>query len=226
MYLESSIKYESLEDTKLAFSFDSSEFSLLQLLIRRKVCRDDRLAVLQIVPEAVGDPAEIMGLCLTCEHATCRPRSILQAGQPFGMSQNLGGNLSSFQQSVLLSRVLNGWLVESLAWSLIPLGLTQQKSQIETLLMEKTVLPEQLWYFFHSFCHLAWLFFAVTDAVLMTCLPTSEIPMKSPYLQMRELRSILKLNLKLPCTHLHPLDLQLVWSCLKLRLYPLLRSLC
>lgn len=29
MYLESSIKYESLEDTKLAFSFDSSEFSLL-----------------------------------------------------------------------------------------------------------------------------------------------------------------------------------------------------
>lgn len=60
------------------------------------MCRDDRLAVLQIVPEAVGDPAEIMGLCLICEHATCRPRSILQAGQPFNMSQNLGGNLSSF----------------------------------------------------------------------------------------------------------------------------------
>ncbi|OXB75632.1 UNVERIFIED_CONTAM: hypothetical protein H355_001276 [Colinus virginianus] len=37
------------------------------LLIRRKVCKDDRLAALEIISEAVSDPAEIMGLCLTCE---------------------------------------------------------------------------------------------------------------------------------------------------------------
>lgn len=80
-------------------------------------------------------------------------------------------------------------------------------------------------FFHYSLIQLGFLF-ALTDAVLMTCLSSSEISMKSPYLQMRELRSILKLNLKFPCTQLHPLDLQLVWSCLNLWLYPMLRSLC
>lgn len=41
MYLEEGMQYERSEGTKPAFSFESFEFSLLQLPVRIKVCKEE-----------------------------------------------------------------------------------------------------------------------------------------------------------------------------------------
>lgn len=224
MYLEEGMQYERSEGTKPAFSFESFEFSLLQLPVRMKVCKEELHFswVCQCPSWGNGSVFDT----LTLPSITCWPCSILQVGQPFGMSQNLGGNLSPFSK---VSCFPGCWMAGTLCGRVPDTsGPACENCRLGMLLIEKTMLPEQLRYFFHLFSHPAWFSSAVTDIVLMTCLPSSEIPMKSPYLQTRELKCIRVgssvWNFLVRC--FTPLIFSLVWSCLNLRLYALVRCFC
>lgn len=75
------------------------------------------------------------------------------------------------------------------------------------LLIEKTTLPDQLCcvvlFFFNVFSRPAWLPSDVTDTVLVTHSLSSELLMKSSYLQMKELKRVLYLGLT-PGLSLYP----------------------
>lgn len=86
--------------------------------------------------------------------------------------------------------------MQSVAECLIVLGLTLPLiCRLRMLLIDKTTLPDQLCYvvfvFFNVFSSPAWLLSGVTDTVGMTHSLSSELLMKSPYLQMQELKGVL-----------------------------------
>lgn len=84
--------------------------------------------------------------------------------------------------------------MQSVAECLIILGLTLPlMCRLRMLLIEKTILPDQLSYvvfgFFNVFSCPAWLPSVVTDTVQVTHSLSSELLI--PYLQMKELKGVL-----------------------------------
>lgn len=144
MYLEEGMQYERSEGTKPAFSFESFEFSLLQLPVRIKVCKEELHFSWACHFPSWGNGS--LFDTLTLPSITCWPCSILQVGQPFGMSQNLGGNLSPFSK---VSCFPGCWMAGTLCGRVPDTsGPACENCRLGMLLIEKTMLPEQLRYFF------------------------------------------------------------------------------
>lgn len=224
MYLEEGMQYERSEGTKPAFSFESFEFSLLQLPVRMKVCKEELHFswVCQCPSWGNGSVFDT----LTLPSITCWPCSILQVGQPFGMSQNLGGNLSPFSK---VSCFPGCWMAGTLCGRVPDTsGPACENCRLGMLLIEKTMLPEQLRYFFSFVLSSSLVFLCCnrycTNDLFTFLWDTYEIP----YLQMRELKCIRVgssvWNFLVRC--FTPLIFSLVWSCLNLRLYALVRCFC